>query len=32
MGELAREQAGQKILPKNDMDDRDKGEEMSLME
>jgi hypothetical protein len=32
MGELGREQAGQKFLSKNDMDDCDKGEEMSLME
>jgi len=32
MGELGRERAGQKFLPKNDMDDCDKGEEMSLME
>jgi hypothetical protein len=33
MGELERERVGQKFLPKkNDMDDCDKGEEMSLME
>jgi hypothetical protein len=32
MGELKREQVGQKFLQKNDMDESDKGEEMNLME
>jgi hypothetical protein len=32
MGELGRKQAGQKFLPKNDMDDCDKGGEINLME
>jgi hypothetical protein len=32
MGELERERAGSKFLQKNDMDECDKGEEMSVME
>jgi hypothetical protein len=32
MGELKRGERGQKILPKNDMDECDKGEEMNPME
>jgi hypothetical protein len=31
MGELKKWQAGSKILPKNDMDECDKGEEMNPM-
>jgi hypothetical protein len=32
MGELKRGGQGKKILPKNDMDECDKGEEMNPME